>query len=286
MKKIFTKRMIAVIALILVTSLVGCGSDKSAQNDGTSNSTQAQKSSDQGEQSISDLPEGFPNEIPIYSNANIIEADHFSGNHYTILYEVNEDFNQIAEFYLNAFDLDDSDMNDGMAYYEGIDFGDVNILGLTIEEAGDAVNVYMTLEDTRQNPEVSGENTNDYYDTEAAFSENSDITTYENAQEVSLDENYPQDIVPIHPDAKVISCSLIPNTSSGFVDLILPGNDFDDAVSFYTDKLGITPKNSTTTIQEAAEFKGKINKFTVVLLISHLQSSGNDTLIQITVNED
>lgn len=279
MKKMLSKFIVSISALIIIVGLGGCSSKQTVNDEGKSTNTQEQESSQNNHgESLAGLPSGFPKEIPIYSNAQLIEADNFNGNHYTILYAVDAEYDKVADFYIKAFDLDDSGMGEGVAYYEGIEVDNILINGLTIEDTEDAVNVFITLRDDSQETLSSD---SDYYDDTTS----SDIITYDNAEEVTLDENYPQEVVPIHPEAKVIGCSIVPGTHSGFLDLILPADDFDDAVSFYADKLGIKEKDSSTTVQEAAEFKGEISNIKFSILISHLQSEGNDTYIQITVNE-
>jgi hypothetical protein len=259
-------------ALILIVGLSACGSTEKPQTQEA-----ASQSSTPSSAAVSGLPQGFPTAIPFYNEAQVIESDNFNGNSYTVLYLVDAEYDAVVSFYLDAFQLDDSGLNDGVAYYEGFDYGEILIKGLTIEDNGDGVNVFMTLQDNSQD---SLEATDDSDDAKS-----SDTMTYETAQEVALDQNYPQDVLPIHPNAKVIGCSMVPGSDSGFVDLILPADDFDDAVSFYCDALGISPKNSTTTVQEAAEFKGELDGLTYSLFVSHLLVSGNDTFVQITLNE-
>lgn len=292
MKTVLRKWVTPVLALILIMSFSGCSSvgekvkdsvisqiakevTGQSKPEGTDSTQKA--TADQAGKIIVGLPQGFPQEIPFYNDAQIIESDNFNGNHYTVLYVVKADYDKVLDYYSDAFDLDTTGMEEGEAYFEGFDFGDILIQGLTIEETSDGVNVYMTVKDTSQ------DDSQDESDTEDTAG--SGIMTYETAEEVGLDKNYPQDIVPIHPDAKVIGCSMVPYTSSGFVDLILPADAFEDAVSFYTEALSLKPKKSTTSVQESASFEGKIGNFKVSVLVSHLLSSGNDTLVQITVDE-
>lgn len=279
MKKIIVRCLAPLFALVLLVGLVGCGTT-SQTNEESSKSTFNKPSS-----AVAGLPQGFPAEMPIYSGAQVIEADNFNGNNYTILYSVQDDYDKIVAFYTDAFDLDGSGAGDGETYYAGVDFGDIFIKGLTIEDTGSDVNVYMTVEDNSQDIDVEGYSGSE--DSEDANGEaaGSDIMTYDTAEEVSLDKEYPKDVVPLPEGAKVISCSMVPGTRSGFVDLILPGKDFNAAVTFYTDELGLTPKNTTTSVQEAASFKGEISGIKFSILVSHLQGGGHDTLVQITVNE-
>ena len=79
---------------------------------------------------------------------------------------------------------------------------------------------------------------------------------------------------------------MVPGTKSGFIDLILPNDAFEDAVDFYADQLGLKEERNSTTVQEAVRFKGTIDNYKVVVYISQLKSDGNDPYVQITVNEN
>lgn len=240
---------------------------------------------------LQDLPEGFPKEIPFYEGAKIIEADNFNGNNYTVVYQVSATFEDVDSFYTKEFQLESTGTNDGVGYYEGFDYGDIFIKGLTIEETQDLVNVFMTLQDNRQDMEMEGYSESEEMDSgyteeeSSEGSENGDITTYDNATEIDLDDSFPKEIVPVYTNAKVVSCSMVPGTSSGFADFIAPADEFEDVVSFYTKELGLKANSSNSVVQEAAQFKGDIDKFQVVVVVTHLLSQGNDTLIQVTVNE-
>ena len=278
MKKFTVRCLAALFAIVLIAGLVGCGSASQTKQD-SSKSTLNQSGS-----AVAGLPQGFPAEIPIYTDAQIIETDNFNGNNYTILYSANTDYDKIVDFYTDAFDLDGSGTGDDGTYYEGLDFGDVFIKGLTIEDTGDAVNVYMTIQDNRQDTDLEGYSESEESEETIGVEAGSDVMTYDAAEEVSLDKNYPQDVVPLPEGAKVISCSMVSGTRSGFVDLILPGSDFNDTVTFYADELQLIPKKSTTSVQEAASLKGEISGIKVVILVSHLMGGGHDTLVQITTN--
>ncbi|MPN42690.1 hypothetical protein SDC9_190247 [bioreactor metagenome] len=155
-----------------------------------------------------------------------------------------------------------------------------------MEETGDAVNVYMTLEDNGQDMNLEGyAGSEEMTDAAAAETAGSAIMTYDTAEEVTLDSSYPQDVVPLPSGAKVIGCSMVPGKASGFVDLVLPADSFDSTVTFYTDTLGLTPKTSTTAVQAAASFQGEIAGIKVSILVSNLLGGGHDTLVQITVDD-
>lgn len=286
MSEKFGKWLALILVVAILTSLAGCGAEKKSV-EGAEAALKAENHDAGGmKNTVDGLPKNFPAEVPFYKGAKVIEADNFNGNNYTVVYSANADYNEIVAFYEDAFDLDSSDAGDGEAYYEGLDFGDVFIKGLTIEDAGDAVNVYMTLEDNSQGMEgktYSG--SEDLPDGYVDGTAGSDVMTYETAEEVSLDSGYPQNVVPIPDGAKIVDCSMVPGMQSGFLDLILPGEDFETTVMFYTDTLGLTPKISTTSVQEAASFKGEISGIKTAVLVSHLLGGGHDTLVQITVDE-
>lgn len=274
------KFLVFMLAVSLMVSLVGCGSTKNTTDNDlpTSNNTSQLRN-----QAVDGLPDGFPVEIPIYTGAKVIEADNFNGNNYTLLYRVTADYDEIIDYYTDAFGLDGSGAGEDETYYEGLEFGDILIKGLTIANTGDAVDVFITIQDNRQNISVEGYTGDEQDDSLGGMA--SDIMNYDTAEEVTLDSSYPQDAVPLPEDAKVIGCSMIPGSRSGFVDLIVPADAFDEAVSFYTEALGVTPQTSTTVVQQAAHFKGEADGIKFAVMVSHLLSEGNDTLIQITVDE-
>ncbi len=223
------------------------------------------------------VTDGFPIDIPIYEGADILETDNFNGNNYTILYQVDTSYEDVNAFYIDAFDLDVTGSDDGMAYYEAFDYGDIFVKGLTIEDVGDRINVYMTVQDNGQEEQTTEDNGQGY----ATY----DVMTYDTAEEVSLDGEYPEDLIPIPTGAKIVDSSMIPGTSSGFISLVMPASEYEDAVSYYQYELGIDPNQMSTDIQESALFNGQVDNILVSIMISHILADGNDTFIQLTLNE-
>lgn len=273
MRKIFSGWLMLLLVMCMVISLAGCCS---AQKTAAEQNGQ-QEASAEAADTVDGLPQGFPKEISFYDDAEVIEADCFSGNNYTVMYKTTAEYEDVLSFYTDAFELDGSGDGDNIAYYEGIELEDIMIKGLTIEAAGDGVNVYMVMQDNGQDPEME--------DASADEGAGSGIMTYEAADEVALDDSYPEDTLPLPSDAKVIGCSMVPGICAGFVDLILPADNFDATVTFYTDTLGVEPKITTTTVQEGASFAAEVDNLKISLLVSHLLSSGNDTFVQITIDE-
>lgn len=285
MKKGIKSYVIPALVLSLSIGLTGCGSSKTDDSRTGNNGTEAEDTAESAggstDSTINDLeglPKGFPNNIPIYKGAKLIDSDNFNTNGYCILYSVDDDYKDVADFYVDAFALDSVEVGETESYFEEIYVGDVEIKGLTIEDTGEGTNVYITFMDYGQNSE---EEETDYTED----SSSSDNLTYDTVEEVALDSGYPEDIVPIYPDAKVIDCSIVPGTSSGFADLSLPTGTFDDAAAYYTDKLGLTPNLGNNSIMKSAEFKGEIEGYKVSVFISQLLKTGSDPFVQITVNE-
>ena len=295
--------LLLLIGFIMAVSLTGCGMiedkvkeaagdliseamDNVGDNEEDSDSNEAdddkEESLDKAGQ-LEGLPSGFPVGFPFYKGAVIIDSDTFSGNHYTVMYMTDAAFSKVLDFYVYYYNLDASEASEEEAYYEGIEAGSLFINGLTIEDNGSGVNVFVTLEDQSGSDdeyaanEDNGSNSGDMID--------SDLITYDNAEEVPLDSAYPSEEVPIYPEAKVLSCSLVPGKSTGFVELILPSEDFESAISYYTDTLSIEPKMIKTALMETAEFQGRAGEYKVSLLLSHLFTDGNDTYVQISISD-
>ena len=253
-------RSAGLVAILIIFCLSGCTkatpSDTADSNDNIAVSSEsAQK-----------MP------VPIYSNAKILDESNFNTNNYTLLYTVDENYETLLNYYVNEFDLDIAYAGEDQAYYEGFSYGDVFIRGLTIESIDEGVNVYITY----QTDDVSMLDSNEE-------ESSSSILSYTSASEVNLDDNYPEDEVPIYSKAKIIGCSLAPS-GSGFIDLILPSDQFDEGVAFYSDLSDFNIKlDSSTEYQKAVQIEGETAGYTVTILISQLAGTGNDPYVQITI---
>lgn len=278
LKKLFAMIMVLLLAASL---LAACGSQES-EGSGSQGEEGQNLSSVQNGDLPSGLPEGFPASVPFYENAEIIEADFYGEDGYTVVYSVNDSYENVVGFYMMSIDgMDESGIGEDEAYFEAMDIGKVHIKGLTITDAGDQTQVYITLRDDGKGASGSGEG-----DEEAFYEEEEDSSemSYEAAAEVALDSKYPADIVPIYPDAKVIDCSLAPS-GSGAVELILPSGAYEDAVSFYSDELGLSPKNFNSEIMKSESFNGDIDGWNVSVQVAQLKVAGNDPMISITVDK-
>jgi len=227
------------------------------------------------------IPDGFPTDaVPIYENPEIIDSSTFGEDGYSITYSVNDVYDNVVGFYMtNIEGLDESGIGDDESYFEGIDVGDVHINGITITDNGNKTTVFITLRNYK-----SGSDNNIEENDEDVGEADSSLITYANAKEEKLDKKYPSDVVPIFPKAKVIGCSLAPR-GSGFVDLVLAPDAFNDAVDFYKNQLGFTPKSIKTQVMESESFTGEKDGWKVNVLIGHLLADNNDPYVTITVDK-
>ncbi len=274
------KKLFAVVTVLMLTVslLAACGGQDSGDN--SQGAEDQHLSAVQSWNLPAGLPEGFPSSIPFYENAEIIDADFYGENGYTVVYSVNDSYENVVGFYMMNIDgMDESGIGEDEAYFEAMDIGKVHIKGLTITAAGDQTQVYITLRDDGKGASGGDQDYEEDYDEDDSSSEMS----YKSAEEVDLDSQFPSDVVPIYPDAKVIDCSLAPS-GSGFVELILPSGAYGDAVSFYEDELGLSPKSSDTQVMKSESFKGDINGWHVSLQVAQLKVAGNDPMVSITVD--
>ncbi len=199
------------------------------------------------------LPDGFPKEVPFYKNAEILEADTYGTDGYTVVYMVDDTYKNVVEFYMEKLDaLNQSDVGEDEAYFEGIDIGEVHINGLTITDADGVTQVFITLRDYGIESNDAEEDDNFGDDTES-----SEVIKYEDAEEVSLSKGYPSDIVPIYSKAKVISSSSPSSGDLFVVDLILPSKSYKEVVAYYKDALNMEPDNYKSQVMETATFTGE-----------------------------
>ncbi len=300
-KQVKQKRIMNHIKIALFTImalyLTGCGLTVDAsknsngsvdleQQDDNRNSDSGTGSSNTAGSTMAEelgLISGFPTEIPFYDGAHVMDSNNFNDNNYTVLYSVSADLEDVFAFYQNEFDLDDYGNYEDGYYYEGIEYGDILISGLTIETSGDDVNVYMTVKDLSQE---SSDSFDDSYEDSYEDGYSSSVMTYDSVEAVSLPDDYDYNIVPIPDMAKVMDYSFVPDEMSGFIDLILPASEYEAAVAFYEDALQMTAVKSTNSIQEGATFYTKVEDCTVSLYVTHILSEGNDVWAQIVIAQD
>lgn len=268
--------MILTFFSILIT---GCSRSESANPD--VNETQQQISSTQASKTDATTENNESSLVPIYKNAKILDESNFNTNHYSLLYTVNEDYETVLDFYMDAFELDSEYAGETDAYYEGFSYGDIFVNGLTIETVDDGVNVYITYKN-----EAMGNSAEADEEDENDFNYDSSILTYDTAQAQELDDAYPKNSVPLYSESKVIGGSFAPN-GSGFIDLIIPYENFEDAVNFYEQEIGLEVSlDSSTSFQKAIQLIGEKDGYSLTVLISQLLGSKNDPYIQIVISKN
>lgn len=94
------------------------------------------------------IPEDFPQSMPIYSDAQIFEADTYGDRGYTMVYMVSAPYASVVSFYHQAFPGVEKEYDEpDECYFENfdIDGGKVHINGLTITDNEDQTTVFVTL---------------------------------------------------------------------------------------------------------------------------------------------
>lgn len=281
------------MAAWILTALFGCGQKKTGaagqEADGVqavaadSDADMSGAAAAEGDTQTQGLPAGFPTDVPLYRGAQILDADTYGEGGYTVVYSVKASYQDVLQYYMDYFSLDESGAGEGTAYFEGIDIGNVHINGLTIEDADGSTQVYITLHDTSEGGGGADAGVYDdaYADDDAADEEQ---LAYDSAPEVTLDETYPRDAVPIYPSAKVINCSLVPDGSgSGFVDLLLPSDAYDDAVAYYKDALGLAETKYQSQVMVSATFQGEVKGYHATVVIG--QAIGSDPYVTIALSK-
>lgn len=97
---------------------------------------------------LSGLPAGFPQSMPIYNGAQILEADAYGEHGYTVIYMASVPYQTVVNFYQNAFpDIEKIYDEPDECYFENFDIGGgaVHINGLTITDDDDYTTVFITL---------------------------------------------------------------------------------------------------------------------------------------------
>lgn len=94
------------------------------------------------------LPTGFPNSLPIYSGAQLFEAEEYGDSGYTLIYMVPADYDSVVSFYQQSFPGIEKEYDEpDECYFENfdIDGGKVHINGLTITDNDEMTAVFVTL---------------------------------------------------------------------------------------------------------------------------------------------
>lgn len=261
-KRFIRKMVVGGLVVLMIGVFTGC-SEKTEDNQSLKNETTAVEKKVEVE-SEGVIKENF--DVPVLKNPTILEQSTFNGNNHTLLYRVKEEFDDVLDFYVEAFELDNIMVEDGTAYFEGFAYKDIFVKGLTIEKSDQGVNVYLTYEKSNES---------------AAEATETDSSAFEDYQGQALDEDYPIEIIPIYENAKIMDISMVPNKKSGFVDLMVKKSEIDMAISFYESLLGeATSQNENTT-----KFKGELQGIKYSILINKSVPGQPEGIIQIVLDE-
>lgn len=94
------------------------------------------------------VPDGFPKSMPLYGGAQILEADSYGDNGYTMIYMAPAAYTSVVSFYQNAFPGIEKEYDEpDECYFENfdIDGNKVHVNGLTITDDVDYTTVFITL---------------------------------------------------------------------------------------------------------------------------------------------
>ncbi|WHH61340.1 hypothetical protein [Petroclostridium sp. X23] len=301
------------IALLAFTAVTGCGkkvetpvpgqvetfSKKDTDKANKENTTASINGKELDENTVNDiknslqsnavkgLPQGFPKSIPIYKNAEILEANAYGTDGYNVVYSVSEKYKKVVDFYMsNIKELDDSGVGEEESYFEGMDIGDIHINGLTITDAGDKTQVFITLRDYSKAQHNDGGDDGSAVVEAAEEEDETESIKYSEAVGVPLKKGYPEDVVPVYPKAKVIDCSMTPSGDGGFAELVLPPKSYKDAVSFYKEELGLNPEKFDSEVMSSETFNGEVKGWRVSVQVAELKFGDNDPSVSITIDKN
>ena len=224
------------------------------------------------------LPSGFPPSVPIYPGAQILEAESYDNDGFTLVYQADDAYRTVVDFYVKSIPgLDKASIGDDESYFEGIDLdGSVRISGLTIMDMGDSTMVFLFVGDYSHFGLYSDDD--DYDDI------NETEGDYASLVGGTLPEGYPKNVVPLFDTVKITASTRNPSETRFSVEGIAPPNSFEDAVAFYQNSIGGTPNILDTPSMRTAEFGSSKDGWSIRVTVADIYSSGN-TAIQISLSK-
>lgn len=284
----FRRIQVLFVVALLTVSLMACGSNDDAAK--TSSDTvvnngggQAQTPTE-NQSNIEGLEAGFPKFIPLFEGATVIESSRFNDNHFTVLYNVDADYETVVKFYKEIYGIDDDVIGEADTYVEGISTGDVLIKGLTIESTSDGTNVYMTL---AYDGAISDEDASEEDD---EYAENEDSSTpqisYDSVDAMSLPEEYQSEIVPVFEGAKLVDYSFAPN-GSGYATFILPNGTENEATAFYETAFGVEAAESEPNSMQPyyANLDATVNGWRISMAVAIQPSYCKEPMVTFTIDQ-
>jgi len=304
MKKIF----LIITALVLIASMTACGPKAKESGEMTQgeinkvNEDNVQSAEDDeiantdmlndmavasGGGSVEGLPDGFPQSVPFFDGAQLIEADTYGDNGFTVVYAVNAPYESVVAFYMQTINgLDESGIGDDEAYFEGVDIeGGVHINGLTISDADGTTQVFITLKAGAGDAAVSdGAFADNSYDDEESEENEIIQADFGSVEGINLEDGYPEDVVPLYDAFKIIESSKAPSRDLYMLDGITPPDSYDDVVTFYSNALGISPESFDSQMMKTDDFSGEKDGWSYTVYVGVMKAGGN-VMINITMKK-
>lgn len=224
--------------------------------------------------SVEGLPDGFPQGVPFYEGAQLLEADTYGDDGYTVVYMVNAPYESVVAFYMQAIPaMDESGIGEDEAYFEGVDLDDgVHINGLTISAADDTTQVFITL--NAGSGEMAGYDDasygDDFYESDDAEDDNAILVDC-----IKLGDGYPEDVVPLYGAFKIIDSSKTLDNDLYMLDGIAPPDSYDDVVAFYGSTLGISPESFDSQVMRSEDFSGEKDGWSYSVYVAVIKAGGN-----------
>jgi len=229
--------------------------------------------------SVAGLPDGFPQSVPFYEGAELLEADTYGDNGFTVIYMVGASYESVVAFYMQAIpSMDESGIGEDEAYFEGMDLADgVHINGLTISDADGTTQVFITLD------AGSGDITayddalynDDSYDDDADGYSDTIQADYDSVTGEKLEDGYPKDVIPLYEAFKIIDTSKTPDNDLYILDGIAPPDSYDDVMAFYSSVLGVSPESFDSQIMKTDDFSGEQDGWSYSVYIAEMKAGGN-----------
>jgi hypothetical protein len=270
------KTLALILVLVLIVAMAACGAQPKNSEDTTlfTDEEIGQISEDNGENgdaqtpdelaaafsggSVQGLPDGFPQSVPLYEGAELLEADTYGDNGYTVVYRVDAPYEMVVAFYMQAIPgMDESGIGNDESYFEAIDMEDgVHINGLTISDADGTTQVFITLKGGSSKSEANDEMS---YDDESYDDNNEAMPDYDSITGSTLEDGYPEDVIPLYSGFKIVDSSKTPDNDLYILDGVAPTGSYNDVLAFYNQALGTEPDRFDSQIMTTDNFTGEID---------------------------
>ncbi len=235
---------------------------------------------------VEGLPDGFPQSVPLYDGAQLIEADTYGDNGFTVVYAVNAPYESVVAFYMTAIaGMDESGIGEDEAYFEGVALDDgVYINGLTVSDADGSTQVFITLKAETSDAGYDEASSDDSYEYEETDGGDLIEVDYDSVTGNNLEDGYPLNVVPLYDAFKIVDSSKTPSNDLYMLDGITPPNSYDDVVAFYSSALGISSESFDSQMMKTDDFSGEKDGWSYSVYVGVMKAGGN-VMINITMQK-